>query len=625
MASERSLSRTGKRHLAKPLMRHSEYFAERGFLLTSSLRSCYTVVCQLVIVVFECNMNRSALLNTDTEDLKELLSNGKSYHVPPYQRDYSWKTEHWEDLWEDLIAVADGQQDHYMGAVVLESTERKSYRIIDGQQRMATLTIVILACTEALHNLAERNIDTAANRERAAELERSYLGTKDPASLRIAPKLRLNDNDDDFFQLNVVQRRPPVAGTRNLRDSERLLWECVQFFRKKVSDRFMPGERGEAIAEFVNEAVTERLVFITVRVQDQLSAYTVFETLNARGLELTETDLLKNYLLSLADRLSKSQMEPLLKQWSRITSLVGAARFPEFLRQHLNSRQSYVRQKQLFKTIRNDISGLDQVFGLLDRLETDAVWFDALNDYNSEFWLDYQGAREHVRVLNLFGVSQYTPLILSAKDCLPRHEIAEILKYCAVVSVRFNGVSRRSTHLLEEVYNQAALQLRQNEKPSTTLVRKSLKPIYIPDTEFTDAFSSLQMKNRGIAGKRLRYFLAKIEHQLSGTDIIDEVVKATVEHILPESLSDSEWPQFSTTVHERCVEKLGNYSLLERSLNNKDAANASFPTKKVVFERSPYQISRQLCDCDDWNETSIQDRQRQFARVGKAIWSFQVD
>ena len=291
-------------------------------------------------------MNRSALLNTDTEDLKELLSNGKSYHVPPYQRDYSWKTEHWEDLWEDLVTVADGHQDHYMGAVVLESTERKSYRIIDGQQRMATLTIVILACTEALHDLADRNIDAEANRERASELERSYLGTKDPASLRITPKLRLNDNDDDFFQLNVVQRRPPAAGTRHLRDSERLLWECVQFFRKKISDRFLPGERGEAIAEFVNDAVTERLVFITVRVQDQLSAYTVFETLNARGLELTETDLLKNYLLSLADRLSKSQMEPLLKQWSKITSLVGAARFPEFLRHHLNSRQLYVRQKQ---------------------------------------------------------------------------------------------------------------------------------------------------------------------------------------------------------------------------------------------------------------------------------------
>ena len=85
-------------------------------------------------------MTRSTLLNTDTEDLKELLSNGKNYEVPAYQRDYSWKQEHWEDLWEDLLAVEAslkaheaGQKDHYMGALVLEIGDRKQFRIIDGQ------------------------------------------------------------------------------------------------------------------------------------------------------------------------------------------------------------------------------------------------------------------------------------------------------------------------------------------------------------------------------------------------------------------------------------------------------------------------------------------------------------
>ena len=68
-------------------------------------------------------MARSTLLNTDTEDLKELLSNGKSYTVPPYQRDYSWKQEHWEDLWEDLLTIEVNGEDHYMGAIVLENHE----------------------------------------------------------------------------------------------------------------------------------------------------------------------------------------------------------------------------------------------------------------------------------------------------------------------------------------------------------------------------------------------------------------------------------------------------------------------------------------------------------------------
>lgn len=570
-------------------------------------------------------MARTALLNTDTEDLKEFLSNGKSYSVPPYQRDYSWKQEHWEDLWEDLMNAEANREDHYMGSVVLESEERKFFRIIDGQQRMATLSILILACVDYLYVLARENVDDAANRERAALLESSYLGAKDPATLRITPKLKLNANDDDFFQLNVAQRKRPQGGLRGLRDSEKLLWECFQFFSRKVQEKFSRRKRGEEIAAFVSEIVTERLVFISVRVQDQLSAYTVFETLNARGLELTETDLLKNYLLSLADRLSKSQMDPVLRQWARITARVGIAAFPEFLRHHLNSRREYVRQKQLFKTIKREVTTLDQVFELLDLLEADAAWFEALSDYSSQFWLDYQGAREHARVLNLFNVSQFTPLVLSAKDAFTvPHDMVEVLRYCAVVSVRFNGVGRRSTHILEEVYNRAALEIRRQTVTTLAAVRQSLRPIYIPDDEFEGDFSALRLRNRSASGKRLRYLLAKIEKQLSGTDINDEAMTATVEHILPENPGESGWEHFTAEAYERSYERIGNYSLLERALNGQVAGNAPFAQKQLVYAQSRYQTSKELMDYSDWTEEAIALRQAGMAKVAKAIWALNV-
>jgi uncharacterized protein with ParB-like and HNH nuclease domain len=566
-------------------------------------------------------MARSTLLNTDTEDLKELLSNGKNYSVPPYQRDYSWKDEHWEDLWADLMNVEATREDHYMGALVLESGERKQYRIIDGQQRMATLSILVLACVDYLYALASQGVDTDANRERAALLESSYLGAKDPTSLRITPKLKLNANDDTFFQLNIAQRKAPQGGVRGLRDSERLLWNCFNFFKRKVEDKFGPTKRGEAIAAFVGEIVTERLVFISVRVQDQLSAYTVFETLNARGLELTETDLLKNYLLSLADRLSPSQMEPVLRQWARITGRVGIAGFPEFLRHHLNSQREYVRQKQLFKTIKRDITTMDQVFALLDQLETNAAWFEALNDFSSEFWLDYQGAREQVRVLNLFSVSQFTPLILAAKDRFTAsNDLVEILRYCAVISVRFNGVGRRSTHILEEIYNRAALDVVRGTAATLAAVRQVLRPIYIPDEEFETDFSVLRLKNRSTSGKRLRYFLAKIEKQLSGSDISDDAMTATVEHILPENPGESGWDHFSSEAHERSYERLGNYSLLERTLNGQCAANAAFAKKQLAYAQSQYQASRKLVELSEWTEVTIAKRQSEQARVATSIW-----
>ncbi|MSU36237.1 MAG: DUF262 domain-containing protein [Pedosphaera sp.] len=131
-----------------------------------------------------------------------------------------------------------------MGAIVLESGERKQFRVIDGQQRMATLSILILAYVDYLHGLASEGVDATANRERAALLESSYLGANDPTSLRITPKLKLNANDDDFFQLNLAQRKPPQGGVRGLRDSERLLGECFQFFKGKVQEKFFTKRKG---------------------------------------------------------------------------------------------------------------------------------------------------------------------------------------------------------------------------------------------------------------------------------------------------------------------------------------------------------------------------------------------
>lgn len=568
-------------------------------------------------------MGRSSLLNTGTEDLKELLGNGKSYEVPPYQRDYSWKIEQWEDLWEDIQSLEGHDGDHYMGAIVLQSGDRKKFRIIDGQQRIASLSILILASIEYLRDLQKQGIEAEANGERADGLELAFIGTKDLVSLRVVSKLKLNAHDDNFYQLNLSQHIPPVS-VRNLSDSEKLMWDCFQFFHGKIKNRFESEKNGGTVAAFISEMVSERLLFISVRVQDELSAYTVFETLNARGLELTETDLLKNYLLSLADRLSKGQMEPLLHQWNRITDMVGSARLPDFLRHHLNSHRPYVRQKELFKILRRDVSDMQGVFGLLQKLEIDATWYQALGDHNDQFWLDYPGAKEHVRVLNLFNVKQYAPLVLAAKDVFGTQEIVEILRFCVVVSVRFNGVSRRSTHMLEEVYNKISIALRKGSASTLADVRRLLGPIYVPDEEFESDYSTLSLKAAGKSGKRLRYMLCQLEKQLEPKELNDETAtQATIEHILPENPAECWFGTFSEADQERFRERLGNYTLLEKTLNTKDAANKGFEEKLPVYRQSQYSMTRSI-EYDEWTPAAVQERQAMMARLAKTVWKLEI-
>ena len=180
-------------------------------------------------------MATSNLVATNTVNLKTLLANGRIYHVPPYQRDYSWRDENWEDLWlalEELQQESNSQ--HYMGAIVMRGDDRpEHFLIIDGQQRLATLSILVLAVIARLEDLANRGREPEANCERARLLRQSFIGSKDPGSLTETSKLSLNDNDDPFYQGTLIQLGEP-ASLRALSDSEKLLWGAFKYYKDKI-------------------------------------------------------------------------------------------------------------------------------------------------------------------------------------------------------------------------------------------------------------------------------------------------------------------------------------------------------------------------------------------------------
>src|SRR5690349_11653608 len=151
-------------------------------------------------------MAKTNLLNTRTNNLLELLANGRVYRVPPFQRDYSWEEEQWEDLWNDILELRLNSDDrHYMGALVVEARSDREFLIIDGQQRLATLSLLALAVVDRVQQMANGGLEPEANRERAARLRSLFIGEKDPASLVETSKLFLNQTDDAFYQDYLVQ------------------------------------------------------------------------------------------------------------------------------------------------------------------------------------------------------------------------------------------------------------------------------------------------------------------------------------------------------------------------------------------------------------------------------------
>ena len=237
--------------------------------------------------------------NTTNSTFRQLMGNGLSYRVPLFQRDYSCAPDEWDDLWQDIVALfdADPEPAHYMGYLVLQSADNRAFDIIDGQQRMTTLSLMMLAAISHLSDLAAPNDPADPQARRAEQLRASYMGYLDPVSLVPRSKLTLNRHNETFYQdyLVPLQRLPQ----RGLNASEHLLRRAFSWFKERIRER--SGDDGTAVASFVDAAV-DKLFFTVITVTDELNAFKVFETLNARGVRLSTTDLLKNYLFSVVAR-----------------------------------------------------------------------------------------------------------------------------------------------------------------------------------------------------------------------------------------------------------------------------------------------------------------------------------
>ena len=564
-------------------------------------------------------MAKSNLLNTRTTNYLELVANGRIYRVPPYQRDYSWEEEQWEDLWNDILDLRRRSEDrHYMGALVVEAKSDREFLIIDGQQRLATLSLLALAVIAKLETIAQQGTEPAANRERAVALRNRFIGEKDPASLVESSKLFLNETDNAFYQDYLVQVRSP-HNPRGLVRSNRLLWDCFRYYKNQLNAIPEFSTDGAALAELLSETVARQLMFMLVTVEDEINAYTVFETLNARGLELTTADLLKNYLFSRVK--VTSDLEALQRRWRSLVATVRQERFPEFLRYHLLCEQPKIRSERLFKLVRERATTPQEVFALMDALEARAELFSALSDPNHGYWAELVDARQYVRELNLFRVKQMTPLLFATWEIFSKENFVRILRLVGVISFRYSVVSSLNTNTLEPVYHQAAKAVLSGSAKTPGQVSEILKPIYVEDGKFELDFALLSLTGAGQHKKLAKYILARFEQDLSGRACDAGTDPASVEHILPEN-PDNNWNQsFPRELWESSVYRFGNLTLLEPALN-RQVGNASYADKVRAYAESKYALTKGIAESapEVWNLDLLDKRQQDLAHRAVHLW-----
>ena len=441
-------------------------------------------------------MARTTLLDTHTVNYQELIGNGRAYHVPQYQRDYFWRREQWEDLWNDIAEMRDPEDGrHYMGALVVEPRSDRRFVVIDGQQRFATLSVLTLAAIEALQRLAANG---------------------------------------------------------------------------------------------------------------------------ARGLELTTTDLLKNYLFAKA---SSSDRPSMLRRWQRIAATVGQQNVLELLRYHMLCEEPKVRSRRLFKLVRDRYRSPRDVYDLLEVLESRAEVFAAVKDPAHGYWVEVRDARRYITELNVFRVTQMMPLLFVVWEEWPERDFVRTLKLVCTLAFRYTVVSRQNPNDLESAYHRASKAVKDGAVRGPGELFAVLKGIYVSDERTATDFTFLSIPTRGPRKRLVKYILARLEEDESGKPCDHETDPGTIEHILPENAGAAWEDEFPLGGQDTVVNRIGNLTLLEAGLN-REVANASYTDKAQAYARSRYSLTKAVLEMapEDWTPARLDARQRRFADRVVHLW-----
>jgi len=555
-------------------------------------------------------MNNFMLMEPTNQTFQELIGNGVKYTVPRFQRDYAWNQEQWEDLWADIETLKD-EHYHYMGYIVLQRKGTHDFEVIDGQQRLVTLSLIVLAAMRQIKKV-EHDVEKEKNEERLKLFTARFIGAKNTISLKVDNRLSLNRNNATHFRAICSDLEAP--NRRGLTQTNKLLHQAFRFF----SDKKM-GNTGIKIAEFI-EKITSGMVFTKIVVQDNLNAYKVFETLNARGVQLSTPDLLKNYIFSVVTKnndVPDEDLNDLDESWAEIVSQLGESNFTEFIRYHHNFQTRAVTKKNLFASVRRLADTPSKAYAYLKSLTDYAPVYASLLNPFDEWWANqadsYRPVKKYLEAFRLFNIKQPFTILMVAFKNWSAQEFVKLAKYLYVLSIRYNVICHHSPNEQEQRYNQIAIKVFNGDYARASRVKNGseFRKLYPQNNAFANAFKFHKMPSRQ-SSKKIRFLLSEIESDAGHSA---DYTKTALEHICPYH-PEQNWHEYFGEGVNDIHDRLGNMVLLVRD----DLKRDSFERKKQFYSQTPFFLAQKVANYDEWNLQNLNDYQTWLSEQAVRTW-----
>lgn len=556
-------------------------------------------------------------MKAEDTHVTNLLEGAKQFIVPIFQRDYSWGTRHCQQLWKDVIRVGSDPsvKGHFLGSVVYVAAEDNTatitrWLLIDGQQRMTTLTLLLIALRDRMIELQGSGADDS-DVSTPEELDDYYLRNRHGKGDR-RHKLHLRRADHDTLMALLDGKPLPESASEKVKENFTFLRELV----------------GQADVKTVYNGIKKLVVVDVSLARGQDDPQMIFESLNSTGVDLTQADLIRNFVLMRLDEAEQTQQYE--EHWQPIEQAFGSryrTEFDKFVKDFLTLRLrpgTPLKSADIYHEFRGfflktvEKQGVNGILSDLRRFGT----------YYTSFSLgqEKQPALKEAlaRLRSLVEVA--SPVVLTLYDCYQRAKTLSQDEFVEAVELLESFVFRRSvcdmqTRNLGQIFTGLAYRITETQpllSLKVALFRQGKKRRFPSDAEFREALETRDVYDM----RTCFYLLDRIEND--SKERID-TSNFSIEHVMPQnedlrpewrSMLGEEWK----TVHETWLHRLGNLSLTGY---NSTYSDRPFTEKKAIdggFNESPLRLNKFIREQSTWDATAIEQRGKMLAAKALEVW-----